>query len=64
MCEYCQEDIVGIAACLTDMVGLHIVVQCNSGVRRVTDIPDNNTSHITEECHNASLGARQQPDGE
>lgn len=32
--------------------------------RRVTDIPDNNTSHITEECHTASLGVRQQPAGE
>ena len=31
--------------------------------RCVTDIPDNNTSHITEECHTASLGLRQQPAG-
>ena len=41
-----------------------IVMLCTAASGSVTDIPDNNTSHITEECRTASLGARQQPAGE
>ena len=63
MCEQCHRILSPLLPVCRILLGC-IVMLCTAASGSVTDIPDNNTSHITEECRTASLGARQQPAGE